>query len=105
MNLNKNTVTFHVSAEEYYMHRAWTNPAFFRVVERVITTEPTDAEWAEYRKAKEAHDYLLQSPYFQDGGPDEGSSVEEPEPKHEYIYAETVEEWIDRCRALDGAAA
>ena len=101
MKMNTNSVAIRLSAETVYMYRAWNDDRYGRKVERVITTEPSEADWAEYRKAKEAHDYLLESPYFQDGGPDEGSSVEEPEPKHEYIYAETVEEWLDRCRELD----
>lgn len=101
MKIHKNEVYLSLHAEQVYMYRAWKDDRYRRKVERVITTDPTEADWAEYRKAKEAHDYLLESPYFQDGGPDEGSSVEEPEPKHEYIYAETVEEWLDRCRELD----
>lgn len=105
MKIHKNEVYVRISAEQVYMYRAWQDRRYSRKVERVITTDPTEAHWAEYRKAKEAHDYLLESPYFQDGGPDEGSSVEEPEPKREYIYAETTEEWLDRCRKLDEEAA
>lgn len=105
MSMNTNAVHVRISAEEVYMQRAWADPRYGRKVEAVITTEPTEADWAEYRKAKEAHDYLLESPYFQDGGPDEGSSVSEPEPKPEYIYAETTKEWLDRCWNLDEEAA
>lgn len=105
MKMNTNSVAIRLSAEEVYMYRSWDDSRYDRRVEKVITTDPTEAEWAEYRKAKEAHDFLLESPYFQDGGPDEGSSVEEPEPKREYIYAETTEEWLDRCRKLDEEAA
>jgi len=77
------------------------DPRYRRLVDRIIITQPTEREWEDYRKAKAAHDYLLMSPYFDDGGPDERSSVSPPEPKREYIYAETHEEWLNRCRELD----
>ena len=50
---------------------------------------------------EKAHDFLLRSPYFEDGGPDERSQVNPPEPAREYEYAETVEEWLARCRAIE----
>lgn len=101
MNINKNYAAIRISAEEIYMHRSLFDVRYARRIRQLIITEPTEADWAEYRKAKEAHDYLLQSPYFEDGGPDERSTVVEPEPKREYVYGETVEEWIERCQELD----
>lgn len=101
MNINKNSVAIRLSAEQVYWHRGFTDNRYSRRVERVIITEPTEADWADYRKAKEAHEYLLASPYFDDGGPDEGSSVSQPEPSREYIYAETEAEWIARCHEIE----
>jgi len=77
------------------------DPRYRRLVERIDITQPTEADWAEYRKVKKAHEYLLNSPYFDDGGPDERSSVSPPEPTREYVYAETTEEWLTRCRAIE----
>ena len=105
MRFHKNEVYIRLSAEEVYMYRAWQDRRYSRRVEQVITVEPTEKDWADYRKAKEAHEYLLQSPYFEDGGPEEGSSVNEPTPTREYIYAETTEEWIQRCQELDKETA
>lgn len=101
MKLNKNSVAIRLSHEQVFMHLALFDPRYERRLERVIVTQPTEADWVEYRKAKEAHDYLLASPYFEDGGPDERSSVAEPEPRREYIYAETVKEWVARCLEIE----
>lgn len=101
MTFNTNTIAIRLSAEQVYEYRAWRDRRYRRRVQEVIETPPTEQQWADYRKAKEAHEYLMQSPYFQDGGPDDGSSVNEPTPDREYIYAETTEEWIQRCQELD----
>lgn len=101
MRIHKNSVVIRLSHEQVFMHRALFDARYQQRVKRVIVTQPTEADWADYRKAKEAHDYLLASPYFEDGGPDERSSVTEPEPKREYIYAETVDEWIARCHKIE----
>jgi len=100
-SLNRNSVTIRLSAEHVYWQRGFHDSRYNRKVDRIDVTQPTEADWADYRKAKEAHEYLLNSPYFDDGGPDERSQVSPLEPKREYIYAETHEEWLDRCRALD----
>jgi len=101
MELNKNSVAIRLSAEQAYMWRALNDPRYYRRIKETIVTQPTEAEWADYRKAKAAHGFLLASPYFEDGGPDERSQVVEPEPRREYIYAETHDEWIARCLELD----
>lgn len=103
MNLNKNACAIWMSHEQVFMHRAMSDPRYSRRVERVIVTQPTEADYAEYQKARDAHEYLLNSPYFDDGGPDERSSISPPEPTREYIYAETIDEWIARCKELEEA--
>ena len=101
MKLHKNYVAIRVSAEQVYWQRGFWDSRYQRIVERVEVTDPTEADWEDYRRARDAHEYLLASPYFQDGGPDEGSTVEPPEPTRTYVYAETHEEWLNRCHALD----
>lgn len=104
MNINYNSYAIRLSHEQVFMARAWNDPRYSRLVDRVIVTQPTEADWADYRKAKEAHDYLLGSPYFDDGGPDERSSVSPPTPSREYVYAETHDEWIARCLEIEKEA-
>jgi len=103
LKLNKNSAVIRISDEMRFLLMA--DARYQRRVDRIIVTQPTEADWADYRKAKEAHEYLLNSPYFDDGGPDERSSVSPPEPTREYIYAETTEEWIARCRELERSEA
>ena len=105
MKLHKNSIAIRLSLEQVYMHRGIFDSRYNRRVDHINVTQPTEAEWAEYRKAKEAHEYLLNSPYFDDGGPDERSQVSPPEPSRECIYAEAIEEWLDRCRAIEKEAA
>ena len=104
MKLNKNYAVIRLSAEQVYWERGFRDSRYNRKVDRIEVTQPTEADWAEYRKAREAHEYLLSSPYFDDGGPDERSQVSPPEPTREYIYAETHDEWLARCREMDGEA-
>jgi hypothetical protein len=101
MDINYNRFTIRLSHEQVFESRGLFDARYRRLLNRVIITQPTEADWADYRKAKGAHDYLLDSPYFEDGGPDERSSVTKPEPKREYIYAETVEEWVARCLEIE----
>lgn len=103
MKIHKNSYAIRLSAEQVFWNRGLFDPRYSRKVERVIVTEPTEADWANYRTAQRCHNYLLESPYFEDGGPDERSSVNPPEPTREYIYAETTEEWIARCKAMEEA--
>ena len=99
MKLHKHSVAIRIPDEMRFLMMSDTR--YRRLVERVNITQPTEADWAEYRKAKKAHEYLLNSPYFDDSGPDERSSVSPPQPTREYVYAETTEEWLTRCRELD----
>ena len=101
MRIRKNSYAIRISDEQLFMHRGLFDPRYERKVERVVVTEPTEADWTAYRTAKRCHEYLLESPYFEDGGPDERSTVNPPEPTREYIYAETVDEWIARCKAME----
>jgi len=99
MNLHKHAAAIRIPDEMRFLMTP--DPRYRRLVERIIITQPTEADWDEYHKAREAHEYLLNSPYFDDGGPDERSSVSPPEPTRQYVYAETNEEWLTRCRAIE----
>lgn len=84
-----------------YRYKALTDERYRRKVERVIETPPTAEEWEAYRKAEAAWAILEDSPYFEPGGGEYGAELTPPQPKREYVYAETEEEWILRCRQLD----
>lgn len=100
MKPHKNYVAISLSLHQIVEMRSTTDDRYRRKVERITETPPTEKDWADYRAAKEAHDFLIESPYFIDGGNDYGSEVEEPTPSREYAYAETEAEWLNRCREL-----
>lgn len=100
MNPYKNYVAISMSEWQMFDMKSMTDDRYRRKVQRVIETHPSEKDWEDYRAAKEAREYLLLSPYFRDGGPDDGSEVEEPRMSRKYIYAESEDEWLDRCRDL-----
>lgn len=65
-------------------------------------TPPTAADWAEYERARAMLEELRESPYFEDGGPEEKASVEPPVGRTEYSYTETEDEWRERCAKITG---
>jgi len=67
---------------------------------RRIVTPPTAEDMARYEKAKAAFKVLEEYEWMEWGGPDYGTEVEAPRSRVTYEYLETVEEWLDRCRAL-----
>lgn len=99
-NPRKYSAAIRISEWQLFDMKSISDPRYRRKVKEVIEHQPTEQDWANYRAAKEAHEFLLESPYFIDGGSDDSSHVEEPEPRREYVYAETTAEWLDRCREL-----
>lgn len=100
MAIQKFGVTMQISDELYFMSR--TEPEFERKVLREVEHPVTEGEWATYREGVRLLDALRKNPYFEEGGSDYGAEITKPEPRVEYIYAETHEEWLARCRALEG---
>ena len=96
MKVNKNAITMRISLEEM---GAWDS-RYMRKSELISITEPTQKEWADYERARDALAFLRTSPYFQDGGPDERATIEPPSPRREYRYTETEKEWRERCSKL-----
>lgn len=94
----RNQVTIRLS----YDQLALTDDRYARKIASRKTTPPTPEQWAEYRHAKALFEELSASPYFQDGGPDEGATVTKPWPHTEYVYAETEAEWSERCANITG---
>lgn len=75
-------------------------PGYERKVESRTAQEPTEADWADYREACDLLERLEASPYYQAGGPDYGAEISEPRTTYTYVYAETVEEWKERCKEV-----
>lgn len=92
----------HVTIRLSYDQLALTDDRYDRKIASKKTTPPTPEQWAEYRHAKALFEELSESPYFQDGGPDEGATVTKPWPHTEYVYAETEAEWSERCANITG---
>jgi hypothetical protein len=84
-----------------YTYKALGDERYRRKVERVVETPPTAEELAAYAEAEAAWAILEHSPYFDGGGPEYGPELTPPQPKCEYVYAETEEAWIERCRTID----
>ena len=100
MHVFKHYGTVELTDWQLFDMKSLMDKRYRRRVQEVIETPPSEQDWADYRAAKIAHDFLLSSPYFRDGGPDEGSEVEKPQSDRQYIYAESEDEWLDRCRDL-----
>lgn len=80
--------------------RTYWGGEWARKVERTITTPPTRQEWDDYREANALLDRLYEFGCFDAGGPDYAANVEKPRDHHEFIYAETKDEWIARTDAM-----
>lgn len=92
--------TFTVSTEELASARSWNDPRYNRKVKETIVHPPTQADWDEYREGVAMLKRLRKNKFYQEGGPDEGSSVDKPRARHEYVYGETHDEWLERVREL-----
>lgn len=58
-----------------------------------------EQEWDDYYEAVDLLERLRHYDCFDEGGSDEGASIEEPRPLTRYYYAETEEEWHARVWA------
>lgn len=99
-NLRKMGYNVSMSWEMFYSEISERDPRYARKEKSRTLTPPTEEEWADYRKACEALDFLQTYPGFEDGY--DSSFVLEPQPRVEIEFAETVDEWLKRCRKMDG---
>lgn len=74
---------------------------FCRKVASRTETPPTDADWAEYQEGVELLEKLRENRYYREGGPDEGSEIEQPSPDVQVVYTETESEYAARVRTLN----
>lgn len=102
-NLQKFGATMKISEEVLFGIRSYQDPRYERRA-TIYKVPPTPEAWELYRAAVvglaalEAYDGTM----F--GGPDYGTEVPEPEPTTTVYFLETVDEWLDRCRALEREA-
>ncbi|WP_159702423.1 hypothetical protein [Arthrobacter sp. 18067] len=91
--------TIKLSDEQYFEDMGWRDPRYLRMG-KVTKTPATPEAWEQYRAAVaglaalEAYDGTRWD--YGSGAPD----IPEPEPTSTIEYLETVDEWLDRCRAM-----
>lgn len=100
MNVRKYGSSIPISGEIYAEHRSWHDDRFARRIESETRTPPTEADWAEYREGLALLEQLRGNRFYEEGGPDEGSTIRVPEDTITYVYAETHDEWLCRVREL-----
>lgn len=100
-DLNRNRIAVRRDpALSYGALGIWDERYRRRIAER--RTVPVTAEqWADYDRALAMLEELRESPYFEDGGPEECATVEPPRSHVETIFAETESEWLARCAQLN----
>lgn len=91
-------IAFHVTP---YMLAMRYGGEWWRREKTRTETPPTEADWAEYREGVALLEKLRDNPYFEEGGPEYGASMEEPRPTVHVEYAETEDEWRARIATLD----
>ncbi len=75
----------------------WFDPKYKRKVDHVETTPPTEEDLAVHARAVELLAELERNPYYRVW--DDRAYIMGPTPTTHYVYAETVEEWRERCLA------
>lgn len=91
---------FKLSDEMAFEMASDRDPRYKRRVKEVIRRAPTPEQLAEFERVKAAWEIVSNSQYFEDGGPDYGATLNPPQDEYEYIYAETHDEWLARCRGI-----
>lgn len=103
-SIEKNSIAIRMSEEMWLDSLAMKYGGdFCRKIASRTGTPPTEAEWAKYREAVDLLAKLEDNPYWEDGGTEYGSRIQEPEPSVHYEYAETQEEYAARVRSLNPA--
>jgi hypothetical protein len=100
--MRRNTFTMRMSQEMWLDTLAMKyGPPFTRLVASRTETPPTAEEWAEYQEGVELLERLRENRFYREGGPDEGSEIEQPRPHVHIVYAETEAEYAARVLALN----
>ena len=98
LHFKKWTTHIRVSEEYWFEMLATKDGRFHRRVEREEEVLPTAEDWAKYERALELWEELRGNPFFDFYG--EEPWIDEPRPDVRIVYAETHEEWLERCREL-----
>lgn len=103
MSIQKRGVNFNISYESLQRWNGTADSFEFvlghyprRKVDYVETIPVTDEQRAKHARATELFQELSQNEYFVD----EGSGISRLEPKKVTHYAETHDEWVQRCRKI-----
>ena len=95
--------TMTISDEQLFTGRSLWDPRYRRRAD-ITQAPPTPEAWDRYRAAVAGLAAFEAYEGSRHGGPDYGNEVPEPEPAITIEFLETVDEWLDRCRALDREA-
>lgn len=95
--IKKTGFTINMSEEQLWLSNY--DPEYYRKVEHEIVHPIPLLTRIRYWLTKKAYDFATESGFYASGYED--GYLQEPEPRVEYIYAETEDEWRIRCRALD----
>jgi len=97
----KISVDIYISDEQRYQAKALYDDRYDRRAER-MEAAPSPGYWEQFRKAEECLAFLRGYPDMDWGDWDqEEPSLSPPRCNVFYTYLETVDEWLERCRALD----
>lgn len=72
-----------------------------RKIDRIEEIPPTAEQVAQHARAVELYEELLENPFFESGSYEGAERIWELKPTKTIYYAETIEEWLERCRAVD----
>jgi hypothetical protein len=98
--IRKIGMTIPVSWAVIFEERALSDSRYEQKARKTIVA-PTSEDWAKYHLAKRA---LLTLKAYENTTGAEEVEIPCPKPKTEYEFLETVDEWLDRCRALQAEA-
>lgn len=103
IQFHKTSTTVKISDEQLFTLMALDNPEYERKARKTVVAS-TNHDWALYHQAKQG---LLAVKRYEGTIGAEEVEIPCPKPVTHYEFLETVEEWLDRCRALraEGLAA
>jgi len=94
--LKKQGAIMFISDAVIFEQLSYSDSRYERKATKTIVASTTE-DWAKYHLAKRA---LLTLKDYENTTGAEEVEIPCPKPKTEYHFLETVDEWLDRCRAL-----
>lgn len=96
IQFHKTSTTAKISDEQLFTLMALSDSRYEQKARKTVVA-PTAEDWAKYHLAKRA---LLTLKAYENTTGAEEVEIPCPKPTTHYEFLETIEEWLDRCRAL-----